>query len=252
MAALLCGCGTVRKPQIPTGTHFRIVTYNVNRGSDPREIAEVIRGNGADVVCLQEADNFESGIRTALSREYPTIQFHNGDSRAGGGFGFLSKYPAREVAWVPSATGWFDAWIMAFETPLGPVQVLNAHLKPPISNRGSWVGGYFTTRVERLREMEHFFSYCDPKIPIIVLGDFNDTPKSRAVRFLERKGLKNALPQFDRRTPTWYWRLRYVTLRRKMDHILYSSEMECASARVVVTGPSDHFPVEAVIQKSLR
>src|SRR5205085_4277360 len=96
----LCGCGTVRKPQIATGPHFRIVTYNVNRGSDPREIAQVIRGNGADIVCLQEADNFESGVRAALSKEYRTINFRDGDSRVGGGFGFLSKYPAREIAWV--------------------------------------------------------------------------------------------------------------------------------------------------------
>ena len=114
-------------------------------------------------------------------------------------------------------------------------------------DQANWVGGYFTTRGERLREMEHFYSIIDPKIPLIVLGDFNDTPKSRAVRFLEHKGSKNALPQFDRRTPTWHWRLRYLTLKRKMDHILYSREMDCISARVVLTGPSDHYPVEATL-----
>jgi endonuclease/exonuclease/phosphatase family metal-dependent hydrolase len=250
LVILLCGCATVRKPQVATGPHFRIVTYNVNRGSDPRQIAEVVRANNSDIVCLQEADGFESGMRPALSNLYPTIEFHESDSRAGGGFGFLSKYPAREIAWVPSATGWFDAWIMAFETPIGPVQVLNVHLKPPISRGGSWVAGYFTTRGERRAEIEHFFSFCDPQLPVIVAGDFNDTPHSRAVRFLRHQGLKNALPQFDRHTPTWYWPMRPITLRRKMDHILYSHELDCISARVNVTGPSDHFPVEVIFVKA--
>jgi endonuclease/exonuclease/phosphatase family metal-dependent hydrolase len=250
LAGVLCGCGTTRKAQVATGPHFRIVTYNVNRGSDPRQIAGVLRANDADIVCLQEADNFERGLRPALSKSYKTIKFHEAEERVGGGFGFLSKYPGREIAWVPSATGWFDAWIMAFDTPVGPVQVLNVHLKPPISRGGSWVAGYFSTRGERRREMEHFYSYCDPKLPLIVVGDFNDTPRSRAVRFLTRKGLKNALRQFDRRSPTWYWPTRFVTLRRKMDHILYSRDFDCVSARVIRTGPSDHFPVEAIFVNS--
>jgi endonuclease/exonuclease/phosphatase family metal-dependent hydrolase len=245
-ALLLCGCSTVRKPQTATRPHFQIVTYNVNRGSSPGEIAEVIRTNAADIVCLQEVDNLENGIRAALSKEYRTIEFHDSEERVGGGLIFLSKFPAREIVRIPTANGWFDGWVMAFETPLGPVQVLNVHLQPPYGRWGGWVGGYFTTRGDRLREIKHFYSYCDPKLPLIVVGDFNDTSHSRAVRFLKRHGLKNALPQFDRHTPTWYWPTRLITLRRRMDHILYSSELECASARVILGGPSDHFPVEAL------
>jgi endonuclease/exonuclease/phosphatase (EEP) superfamily protein YafD len=139
---------------------------------------------------------------------------------------------------------------MAFDTPVGTIQVLNVHLQPPYGRWGGWVGGYFTTRGNRLREIKHFYSYRDPKLPLIVVGDFNDTAHSRAVRFLKRHGLKNALPQFDRRTPTWYWPTRVVTLRRRMDHILYSRELDCVSARVILGGPSDHFPVEAVFASS--
>jgi endonuclease/exonuclease/phosphatase (EEP) superfamily protein YafD len=56
----------------------------------------------------------------------------------------------------------------------------------------------------------------------------------------------NALPEFDRSTATWQWRTSVGTLSRRMDHIVYSPELHCSSARVLRAGASDHFPVEAV------
>lgn len=247
---LFCGCATVRRPVAPSGPHFSIITYNINRGSNPAQIAAVLKANQADIICLQEADGFERPLRTALSSDFRTIEFRDSDTRVGGEYAFLSKYKSREVAWIDSETGWFGAWIIAFETPVGPVQVLNVHLKPPVSRRGSWVAGYFTTRDDRRREIEHFYKACDPNLPLIVLGDFNDSPGSASVRYLKRKRLQNALPQFDRCTPTWHWPTRLLTLRRRMDHILYSPQLEATSARVTPTGPSDHFPVEAVFVKA--
>jgi len=35
-----------------------------------------------------------------------------------------------------------------------------------------------------------------------------------------------------------------------MDHIFYSPELDCASARVIPDGASDHFPVEAILTKA--
>jgi endonuclease/exonuclease/phosphatase family metal-dependent hydrolase len=148
---LFCGCGTVRQPVAPTGPHFRIITYNINRGSNPAQIAAVLKSDQADIICLQEADGFERPLRAALSNDFPTIEFRDSDTRVGGEYAFLSKFEAREIAWIDSDTDWFGAWIMAFETPLGRVQVLNVHLKPPISRGGSWVAGYFTTRDDRRR-----------------------------------------------------------------------------------------------------
>jgi endonuclease/exonuclease/phosphatase family metal-dependent hydrolase len=207
-----------------------------------------------DIVCLQEADGFKRKLTGELSSRYPTILFRDSDTRVGGEYAFLSKYPARDVAWIDSETGWFGAWIMKFETPAGPVQMMNVHLRPPFKGRGKMavVRGYLFTSNDGLREMEYFFSRLDPNVPLIVLGDFNDTEQSRAVRFLMRKGFKNALRQFDRSTPTWVWRTRTVTLRRRLDHILYSPELDCTSARVHRIGPSDHFPVEAIISRKAR
>ena len=45
--------------------------------------------------------------------------------RTGGGLAFLSKHPVKEIAYIPSDSGWFDGWIMAFTTPIGEVQINN-------------------------------------------------------------------------------------------------------------------------------
>ena len=49
--------------------------------------------------------------------------------------------------------------------------------------------------------------------------------------------------------PTWEYRGSAISLRRRMDHIVYSPELHCCSARVLRAGASDHFPVEAVFAK---
>ena len=59
----------------------------------------------------------------------------------------------------------------------------------------------------------------------------------------------NALPQFDRNSPTWKWKTSVVTLERRMDHILYSLELDCIAAKVIPAGASDHFPVKAIFTR---
>ena len=82
-------------------------------------------------------------------------------------------------------------------------------------------------------------------MPLIVAGDFNDAEDSPVVEWLEERGLTNALREFDRSTPTWRWKYRAVTLKRRMDYIMYSSELFCSGAGVIEAGPSDHFPITA-------
>ena len=252
LAGMLCGCRATRTAQVPTAPHIRVLTYNVNWGAArPDLAADAILRSGADIVCLQETTpQWEQYLRQALGTDYSFAEFRNSTTRMGGGLGFLAKGPAREVAYVPSETGWFDGWIVKFETAIGPVQVINVHLRPPVSDRGSWVSGYLTTRDDRKLEMERFYSACEPHVPILAVGDFNDGENSPVVQWLEDKGMVNALRQFDRYTPTWKWQTSVVTLKRRMDHILYSTELDCTAAQVITAGASDHFPVQAILTKT--
>jgi endonuclease/exonuclease/phosphatase (EEP) superfamily protein YafD len=251
-SSLFVGCHSTRRAEPPPAAHFSVLTYNVNWGGPGADqAAEIIRQTGAEIVCLQETSpQWEQFLRGKLRQEYSFAEFRDSKERMGGGLAFLSKFPAHEVAYIPSDTGWFDGWIVEFETPLGPVQILNVHLRPPVGDKGSWVSGYLATSDDRLAELEKFYSRKRPGIPTLVVGDFNDNQHSRAVRWLQDKGMINALSEFDSSTPTWHWRYHGVVLSRRMDHIVYSPELRCASAQVIQDGASDHFPVAAVFAKA--
>jgi endonuclease/exonuclease/phosphatase family metal-dependent hydrolase len=141
LAILVTGCRAVRQAESPAEPHFRILTYNVNWGAPRPELAvEILKLSEADIVCLQETTpEWEQLLRRELEGDYPLAEFRHSTSRMGGGLAFLATVPMREIAYIPSDTGWFDGWIVEFKTAAGPVQVLNVHLRPAISHRGSWV-----------------------------------------------------------------------------------------------------------------
>jgi endonuclease/exonuclease/phosphatase (EEP) superfamily protein YafD len=118
-----------------------------------------------------------------------------------------------------------------------------------VSDRGGWVSGYFNTRNDRVAEIERFTQYAKRDVPLIVAGDFNDSENSSVAEWLKKHGLTNALPQFDRSTPTWHWNYHGIPLNRRMDHIMYSPDLHFGGAQVIKAGPSDHFPVLAWFQK---
>ena len=249
------GCRSVRQPEAPNGPHFTLLTYNVNWGAPRPDLAvRAILESKADIVCLQETTpEWEAILGSSLKAEYPFMHFRHARERAAGGCGFLARTRSTEVAYVPSNSGWFDGWIRLFHTPSGPVQVLNVHLRPPVSDRGSFgVSGFLGTGDNRLAELERFFAALRPNVPAIIAGDFNDHVDSPVLDWLAEKRYVNALPQFDRSTPTWRWRYGPVTLRRRMDHIVHSPDLHCYNAAVLPAGASDHFPVRAVLGKNLR
>jgi endonuclease/exonuclease/phosphatase (EEP) superfamily protein YafD len=256
LALLLSAPGdrSVRHSKTSSLPSFRLLTYNVDWNSPRPDLAvEVIRNSGADIVCLQETTpRLEWLLRIKLARAYPFAAFRDSKTRTGGGCAFLSKVATREIVFIPSESGWFAGWIMAFETSTGPVQVLNLHLRPPVGDDGKWnsIVDYFSTSKDRLREVERFFAKCQPGLPILVAGDFNDGDGSLPVDWLSNR-LTNALSQFDKKTPTWRGRLGNTTLNLRLDHVFYSSQLRCRSARVIRAGVSDHFPVEAVFTRSL-
>ena len=108
LAALATGCHSTRPAATPAGPHFRILTYNVNwGGARPDLAADLIRSSGADIVCLQETTpEWERHLRPSLARDYSFAAFRHSTTRTGGGLAFLARVPAREVAYVPSHTGW--------------------------------------------------------------------------------------------------------------------------------------------------
>jgi endonuclease/exonuclease/phosphatase (EEP) superfamily protein YafD len=228
-----------------------VMTYNVNFGvaGDPDTI-ELIRSSGADVVLLQETNpSWERALRAGLADRYPHIAFHHSERRAGG-LGFLSRHPLELGPVQESPIGWFPAWRAVLEGPLGRIQLLNLHLRPPGRDEGSFVRGYFTSQVPRLTEAEAHAGLLDPSLPAVVAGDFNEDVRGRSLLYMAGRGLVSALERFHPAQPTWRWQTRLGLVRWQLDHILLGPALRASGAWVIEGGASDHIPVLARIERS--
>ena len=169
------------------------------------------------------------------------MAFHH--SAGAGGLAVLSRYPfTGEV--LASTGGWFPAWRLTVSSPIGPLQVLQLHLRPPVSDGGSWVQGYFTTRGFRRQEAERFAGPLDLTLPTLVVGDFNEKHQ-QAIGYFESRGLRSVLEQYQPSAITWRWDTSIGRITHRLDHILYSPRLLPLDARVVQAGRSDHLPVVA-------
>jgi endonuclease/exonuclease/phosphatase (EEP) superfamily protein YafD len=96
-----------------------------------------------------------------------------------------------------------------------------------------------------LAEIKDFAEECSSEYPIIVLGDFNESPKGKAVRYLESRGFQNVLPLYHPGQPTWRFRSLGDQLTKTYDHILFNDALRPLNAWVERKGASDHLPVVA-------
>jgi endonuclease/exonuclease/phosphatase family metal-dependent hydrolase len=155
----------------------------------------------------------------------------------------LSKRPLTSEK-LRNPSGWFPALRVVTDTPLGRVQALCVHLHPPVTEGGSWVGGYLTTGPVRRAELEEFLESLDPALPTLVAGDFNEGTSGDALELLEANGLRTALPEFHPGAKTWHWPVAgSLELTGQLDHVAYGAELEPVDAAVQRVGNSDHFPV---------
>ncbi len=228
---------------------LRVMTYNVNYGiAGDAETLAVIADEDADVVLLQETtEAWEAALRSSLGARYPHLGFHH--CCGAGGLGVLSKVPfdAYEVL-APPDGGWFPAWRVVIRTQAGDLQALNVHLRPQLSESGSFLGGVFTTPAVRRAEIEAYFPALDRELPTIVAGDFNENGRGGAIRFLEDTGWSTAVPAASGATPTWRWQTSIGEIREQLDHVVVDPRIEVLDVRVVERGRSDHLPVVATIR----
>ena len=244
-AALLAaaGCGNV-PPQPAANGRFSVLTFNVNYSKPKRaQVIDAIRQAGADVVCLQEADQaWEQALREELAGQYPQMLFRGGFFRAGG-IAILSRFPIAEEACFRPKAGLFPVLLARVETPAGAVYFLNVHLRPP-----QWLGG----PVHHRKEMEEALAKCEGLAPLIVLGDFNEPDTGAAVALLKARGMSDALDLCEPAAVTWRWQGNWATIGARLDHILAEPPLRCLSARVITSEASDHRPVLAVFQSTGR
>lgn len=99
----------------------------------------------------------------------------------------------------------------------------------------------FMTRAEQARVLAEAIGQSP--YPVLVCGDFNDTPVSYAYRTIAR-GLKDAYARKHLHIgPTFAGRIPWL----RIDYILTSKDFRIHSSQRHAIGWSDHFPVEATL-----
>lgn len=253
IATLGCLSPPELRPRAPTPgvPYLQIATFNVDlKRFDDEPTIEAVGRTGASVVLLQEVSaGWREALEARYADEYP---FRAYEGEASSGLAVLSKHPFEDRGVVPGVEGWHPAWHVVVDSPIGAVQVLLVHLKPPYSRRDG-VSGYFGSDEAHVREARVFHDACDSALPTIVLGDFNESYDGDAIAFLEGRGFKNVLPQFRPGQETWrYGRSIYNQAIDALDHILYqASEFDPLNAYVRYDGNSDHLPVIALFERRL-
>ncbi len=248
----LGGCaGAELKPRASDGQqpHLRVMTYNVNYGlAGDQDTLEAIAKGDCDVIFLQETTPaWESVLREAFEDTHHMAFLH---SSGAGGMAVLSKTPFEaDQPLMPPKGGWFPAWRVTVDSPIGPVQVLQVHLRPAISDKGSVVSGYFTTGPIRKDSIETFVESLEDDMPTLIVGDFNENEGGAAVSFLRERGLVSVLPQFAPEADTWRWTTSVGQVHSRLDHIVYDPALVPLNAEVLQAGRSDHLPVIAVFEK---
>jgi len=111
---------------------------------------------------------------------------------------------------------------------------------------------FYTSKNDRLQDLQHWWQSMTPGLITIVAGDFNESHAElfggKAIAWLENdKNMTDAINEFDGNTYSWQWPLPLgFKLQANFDHIFYfKSELICKTAAVLTEGASDHYPVLA-------
>lgn len=247
---LLTACTTPSRStrNAPEGEpQLAVMTYNVNFGmAGDQATLEAIKSEDVDLILLQETNAaWESLIKTdlLLLTRYPHVRFFH--CCTAGGLAVLSKHELLEVEYLKELS-WFPALRVVVATPLGHVQALSVHLRPPFSDSGSVVSGYFTTPKIRTAEITELTRSLRSDLPTIIAGDFNEGDGGDAIELLEDRGFATVLPEFHPGADTWRWTTSVGEVSTQLDHIVYQENaLEPLDARVFPRGRSDHLPVVA-------
>lgn len=234
---------------------LRIATYNINWGhdewgmDDPRTTIQTIRQIDADILFIQESTPFwEKHLLKNFAKTYPYHVIHHESNE--GGIGILSKYPLSKKQIIDAEHGWFPALLVYVSIGKQQLQLLNVHLIPSLNRKSNpGVIAILKNPRRRLEEIEHFYRQINPNIATIIAGDFNETEKGHAVKYVMAHGFNNATDELDRHTNTWFMGYGPLTLSGRIDHLFYSPILKTRQVQVLHEGDSDHFPVVADFER---
>jgi endonuclease/exonuclease/phosphatase family metal-dependent hydrolase len=269
-----------------TGTEgaIKVLSYNVrlfnlyenqSGSGSQKQIMDLIKKEQPDILCLQ--DYFISGnvslkdaeVKNALKGEYYShVKLIGRSHNRYYGIATYTKYPIINKGDLvhpesSSLTIYTDVLIMN-----DTFRIYNNHLQSYglkrmersfleelyaggdnqamneiISLSGTLRNG-FIKRAEQSKTVKDHIN--NSPYPVLVVGDFNDTPVSYSYRKI-RKGLNDAFVKSGHGAGFTY-RGNYPPNR--IDYILYDSSLECNSFDIIKVKYSDHYPIVGYFRKT--
>lgn len=259
---------------------FKALTYNV-RGfdvykwtSDPHiknEIFGFIKNQEPDILCFQEYYTSEKKTDThrANVKSLPALNqsavYYSADNNRNTGFGIatFSRYPIVKKSRIPFNSTSNAAMYTDILFKSDTIRVFNIHLQSikfhqenyafidtaslkysneqmhEIKEIGSRLRTAFTMRAEQAQMIANYIK--DSPYPVLVMGDFNDTPQSYAYRRI-KKGIQDAFRRAGRGFGNTY---AGELPSFRIDYIMYSDPFIPYQFKRIKTDYSDHFPISS-------
>ena len=258
--------------------YLKVLSYNV-RGfniyqwsKEPQAIQEIfsfVESQQPQVVCFQEYYSSEKNGRTHryISRQLDFLPYnavyYTADPANRNGFGIatFSKYPILKKSRIPFNSSFNAAMYTDILFGDDTLRVFNIHLQSinfqednyafmdtarfkysneqisEIKAIGSRLKTAFSKRAEQAKIIASYIR--DSPYPVVLMGDFNDTPQSYAYRKI-KKGLEDSFRKSGRGIGNTY---AGELPSFRIDYIMYSPPLVSVDFNRTRTDQSDHYPI---------
>ncbi|MDO4461359.1 MAG: endonuclease/exonuclease/phosphatase family protein [Bacteroidia bacterium] len=250
---------------------IKVLTYNVHYMSMAPidSIGSFLEAQNADILCLQECDARNYKKIKKWVKAYPYMLAHSAKKKkniSGDKQLLLSKYPIKENR----LGGDIDTYIQRAEVTIGgeKITILNCHLasiglhseeikvfdpsllpeqeksnvKKQLKTTHNKMRDAYHRRQEQTRDIAKTIESIST--PILLCGDFNDTPISYTYQVVHKRGMKDSFIEAGNGLGNTYnGNLPPI----RIDYIWHTDDMEAVYYKEHRVEYSDHFPVCATI-----
>jgi endonuclease/exonuclease/phosphatase family metal-dependent hydrolase len=264
-------------------TDIKLFSYNVRLfnyyegaqvRSSEKKILQMIKRENPGIICLQEyfvpenKSTSEVAIKDALGGTwYSHTKLISNKGNKAYGIITLSRYPIINRGEIihpnSSSLTIFSDIVTGDDT----IRIFNNHLQSFRLKKldSSFIGDLSAEETKTLKDIRYFYrrlangfesrsaqteklkkSISKSPYPVIVAGDFNDTPISYTYRKIHH-GLNDAFVKAGYGAGFTY-RGKYPPNR--IDFIFYNNKLDCTDFDIIKVKYSDHYPVVAYFRKS--
>ncbi|MDR3246643.1 MAG: endonuclease/exonuclease/phosphatase family protein [Prevotellaceae bacterium] len=254
--------------------NVKLLSYNIQgfripyqKNTTQKEIAAFINKENPDIICLQEFytnNNMTEELFASLIGEYKYHAVFYSVKRKNSSYGIatFSRYPIKMTLEIPFENTANAAMYTDIDINGKIVRVYNVHLQSIKLNINSLFSGknngideieevssrLKSAFVKRAGQVDIMAKHIDVSpYPVIVCGDFNDTPVSYTYNKIRGDKL-DTFCEVGKGMPSTY-RLSAVPFVR-IDYIFHDKIMESLTYSVHNIDFSDHYPISSVINIS--